>query len=146
MCTYPSPSTGFANTVFDNPALKLMDQQQKQSASELYYSLQHIYKSWDYRCLVPESHSDPEKWRTFDMHGYRAASNQDAYNKVDTFKFDEYFNNWINPKVLEKFTQNPQKAWKRGYGFPYTRGVRWNGKNINTGDATPCWWRCAKLV
>ena len=149
MCTYPTPSTGpagFANTVFDKPALELKDQQKKQMASELFSSLQHIYKSWDYRCLVPESHPDPEKWRTYDMHGYRTASNQAMYDKVDTFKFDVNFNNWISPKVLAKFARRPRKAWKRAYGFPYTTGVHWDGRDINTGDASPCWWRCAKLV
>ena len=149
MCTYPAPSTGpagFANTVFDKPALELKDQQKKQMASELFSSLQHIYKSWDYRCLVPESHPDPEKWRTYDMHGYRTASNQAMYDKVDTFKFDVNFNNWISPKVLAKFARRPRKAWKRAYGFPYTTGVHWDGRDINTGDASPCWWRCAKLV
>jgi len=148
MCTYPTPSTGpagFANTVFDKPALELKDQQKKQMASELFSSLQHIYKSWDYRCLVPESHPDPEKWRTYDMHGYRTASNQAMYDKVDTFKFDVNFNNWISPKVLAKFARRPRKAWKRAYGFPYTTGVHWDGRDINTGDASPCWWRCAKL-
>ena len=165
MCTYPAPNTGpagFANTVFDKPALELKDQMKKKMASELFSSLQHIYKSWDYRCLVPESHRDPEKWRTYDMHGYRTASNQEMYDKVDTFKFDNNFNNWISPKVLAKFARNPRKAWQRAYGFPYTTGkknmtgekrtknytsgVHWNGRDINTGDASPCWWRCAKLV
>ena len=151
MCTHPSPPdpTGFAgltNTAFDTPALELKDQKKKVMASELFSSPQHIYKSWDYRCLVPYSHKDPEKWRTYDMHGYRAASNQKMLDKVDTFKFEVLFNNWINPKVLAKYTKRPRKAWKRAYGFPYTTPVHWNETDIDSADASPCWWRCAKLV
>ena len=80
------------------------------------------------------------------MHGYRAASNQKMLDKVDTFKFEVLFNNWINPKVLAQFTKRVRKSWKRGYGFPFTTGVYWDGHKINTGDASPCWWHCAKLV
>ena len=151
MCTYPPSNnptgiSGLVNTIYDTPALELKDQKKEVMASELFSSLQHIFKSWDYRCLVPYSHKDPEKWRTYDMHGYRAASNQKMLDKVDTFKFEVLFNNWINPKVLAKYAKHPRKAWKRAYGFPYTTPVNWNGTDINTADASPCWWRCAKLV
>ena len=47
--------------------LKLKDQKNRETASDLYYSVQHIYKDWDYRCLVPYSHKDPTKWKTYDM-------------------------------------------------------------------------------
>ena len=80
------------------------------------------------------------------MHGYRAASNQQMFDKVDTFKFEVLFNNWINPKVLAKFAKRPRKAWKRAYGFPYTTPVNWKPPDINSADASPCWWRCAQLV
>ena len=151
MCTYPPSNnptgiSGLVNTIFDTPALELKDQKKEVMASELFSSLQHIFKSWDYRCLVPYSHKDPEKWRTYDMHGFRAASNQEMFDKVDTFKFQVLFNNWINPKVLAKYAKRPRKAWKRAYGFPYTTPVNWNGTDINTADASPCWWRCAQLV
>ena len=151
MCTYPPSNnptgiSGLVNTIYDTPALELKDQKKEVMASELFSSLQHIFKSWDYRCLVPYSHKDPEKWKTYDMHGYRAASNQEMFDKVDTFKFEVLFNNWINPKVLAQFTKRVRKSWKRGYGFPYTTGVYWDGHKINTGDASPCWWHCAKLV
>ena len=46
------------------------------------------------------------------------------YDNVDTFKFDNNFNNWISPKVLAKFARNPRKAWQRAYGFPYTTGKK----------------------
>ena len=148
MCTYPSPTAGLTrpNTVFDNPPIELKDQTQQKTASELFSSLEHIYKKWDYRCLAPYSHKNPEKWRTYDMHAYREASNQKMYDKVDEFKFDINFNNWINPKVLARFVRNPQKAWKGAYGFPFTRGIKWDGVFVNTGDTSPCWKRCAQLV
>ena len=148
MCTYPSPTAGLTrpNTVFDNPPIELKDQMQQKTASELFSSLQSIYKSWDYRCLAPYSHKNPEKWRTYDMHAYREASNQKMYNKIDKFKFDINFNNWINPKVLARFVRNPQKAWKGAYGFPFTRGIMWDGLDQTTLNPMTCWRRCAQLV
>ena len=75
-------------------------------ASELYLSLELIYKTWDYRCLVPYSHTNPEKWHTYDMHNYRAAFNKDMLKNVDTFKYDNNFNNWIDPKVMREYTRS----------------------------------------
>ena len=45
--------------------LKLKD---KITASELFFSVQHIYKDWDYRCLVSYSHKDPTKLGSVSMH------------------------------------------------------------------------------
>ena len=53
--------------------LELKDQKNKETASEFLFSEQHIYKNWDYRCLVPNSHKDPTKWKTYEMHDYRRA-------------------------------------------------------------------------
>ena len=59
--------------------LELKDQENKETASDLLLSEQHIYKDWDYRCLVPYSHKDPTKWKTYDMHEYRRAYNKETY-------------------------------------------------------------------
>ena len=108
-------------------------------------SLNHIYKDWDYRCLVPDSHQNPEKWRTYDVAKYRSAFDKESFSKVETFKHDKYFNNWIDPKVLKSFTSHPSKAWKRSYGFNNVNLCKWNG-TIGTTYASRCWWKCAYLV
>jgi len=114
-------------------------------ASELFLSVQSIYEKWDYRCLVPNSHKDPTKWKTYDMHAYRIAFSKEALNNVQTFKFDPNFNNFIDPKVLKEYAMDPKRTWKKSYGFPFTRTVYWDGKDTTTGDASSCWWHCAKL-
>ena len=98
------------------------------TASNLFYSEQHMYKDWDYRCLVPYSDKDPTKWKTYDMHDYRKAFSKEQLKKVNQFKYDNNFFNWEDPKVLKFFTKNTnsmKKAWKRTYGLPYTN-VHWN--------------------
>ena len=115
-------------------------------ASELFLSVQSIYEKWDYRCLVPNSHKDPTKWKTYDMHAFRIAFSKEALDKVQTFKFDPNFNNFIDPKVLKEYAMHPKRTWKKSYGFPFTRTVYWDGKDTTTGDASSCWWQCAKLV
>ena len=115
-------------------------------ASELFLSLQSIYEKWDYRCLVPKSHKDPTKWKTYDMHEYRTAFSKEKLSKVQTFKFDPNFNNFIDPKVLKEYAMHPKRTWKNSYGFPFTKTVWWDGNDTTTGDAAKCWWKCAKLV
>ena len=173
MCSYPSPygsAEGAHNTIFDDQVsqaaisrqvcdgecsdhskgrIQLKDQKNQQMASELFLSLQHMYKKWDYRCLVPYSHPDPGKWHTYDMHRYRTAFSKKMLKKVDTFKYDKNFNNWIDPDVMREFTKSTRSlktAWKKSYSFPYVTGVQWDGADINTGDGRPCWRQCAKLV
>ena len=115
-------------------------------ASELFLSVQSIYEKWDYRCLVPHSHNDPAKWRTYDMHAYRIAFSQKALDNVQTFKHDPNFNNFFDPKTLKQFAKYPKRTWKQSYGFPFTRTVYWDGKDTTSGDASSCWRQCAKLV
>ena len=115
-------------------------------ASELFLSEQSIYKKWDYRCLAPYSHEEPTKWKTYDMHAYRIAFTQEALNNVATFHHDPNFNNFIDPEVLQQYVKDPEGTWENSYGFPYTRAVYWDGNDTTTGDASKCWWRCAKLV
>ena len=115
-------------------------------ASELFLSLQSIYEKWDYRCLVPKSHKDPTKWKTYDMHEYRTAFSKEKLSKVQTFKFDPNFNNFIDPKVLKEYAMYPKRTWKNSYGFPFTKSVWWDGNDTTTGNVAPCWLQCAKLV
>ena len=123
----------------------------KQTARELFLSVEHIQNKPDYRCLVPYSHKDPKKWKTYDMHDYRTAFSEEKLNKVQQFKYDNNFNNWVDPKVLKSYTKNKKsmrKAWKNSYGFPYVSAIPWNRKfmNINPANKTKCFQKCAKYV
>ena len=51
--------------------MELKSQKNHQTASELFLSLQIIYKTWDYRCLAPDTHDCPTLWGTYDMHNFR---------------------------------------------------------------------------
>ena len=129
--------------------LKLKDQKNSVTASDLYYSVQHMYKDWDYRCLVPYSNTDPSKWKTYDMHDYRKAISDKQLEEVDQFKYDNNFHNWEDPKVLKFFTKSrksSQKAWKKTYGFPYVSPLTWDGKNLLPYNFTKCFKKCARDV
>ena len=119
------------------------------SASELFNSLQHIYKSWDYRCIAPNTDDDPTKWKSYDMHGFRAASSLETLEKVATFKYNPLFNNWQDPEVLKAYTIGkgaPRKPWKSAYGFPYVKRISWDGATLNSWDSSPCHLKCAHMV
>ena len=55
------------------------------------------------------------------MPAFRDAYNKEMMDQVETYKYDKYFNNWINPKVLEKFTsknaKKNKKMWEKSYGL-----------------------------
>ena len=127
----------------------MKDQKNTVTASELFFSVQHMYKDWDYRCLVPYSHKDPRKWKTYEMHDYRQAFSEEKLKKVEQFKYDNNFHNWEDPKVLKYFaksTKSLRKAWKKTYGFPYITLHSWDGKYINPQNNTKCFEKCAKYV
>ena len=97
----------------------------------------------DNRCLVPYSHKDPTKWKTYEMHDYRKAFSEETLKKVDQFKYDNNLFNWEDPKVLKYFTKSrksAEKAWKKTYGFPYVRVNSWDGNSIE------CFKMCAIYV
>ena len=54
--------------------------------------------------MVPYSHKDPQKWKTYDMHEYRRAFSKEKLRSVAQYKYDNNFLNWVDPKVL-KFTK-----------------------------------------
>ena len=128
--------------------LELKDQKNMVSASDLFNNLQSIF-FWDYRCLVPYSHKDPTKWKTYEMHDYRKASSEKELKKVDRFKHDNNLFNWKDPKVLKYFVQSRKsykKAMKKTYGFPYAFPY---GNVTNVGLSaiyTKCWRKCARYV
>ena len=91
------------------------------------------------------------------MHGYRKAYSQKTFKRVDQFKYDNNFNNFIDPKVLKYFTKsrkNLQKAGRKTYGFPYVTttplldgidsGIPLNGAAPS--NATKCFKKCARYV
>ena len=121
-----------------------------QTASELFNSLDTIWKDKDYRCLKPNSHKDPTKWRTYEIHGYRRAFNNNSLNSVKSFKYDENFNNFIDPKVMKEYTKSTKStkdAWRKSYGFQTVFTKRkWDGKNWDSGDLSSCFRKCADWV
>ena len=126
--------------------IRRSDQTNSVTASELFNSVEHMYKNWDYRCLVPYSDKDPTKWKTYEMHDYRSAFNEKTLKKVGKFKFDKNFFNWEDPKVLKYFTKSTKKAWKKTYGFPYVSAISWNGISVSPSNTTKCFKKCARYV
>ena len=121
--------------------LELKDQKNSVSARDLFYDEQWLFKAWDYRCLVPYSHNDPTKWKTYEMHDFRKASNEEELKRVDKFKYDNNFFNWRDPKVFKYFTKSKKsmkKAWKKTFGFPYVTQV--------PVDYLKCFKKCARYV
>ena len=132
--------------------LRLKDQKNNVTASELYDSVQHMYKDWDYRCLVPYSDKDPTKWKTYEMHDYRTAFNEKQLKKVDQFKHDINFPNW-DPEVLKYFsksTKSSKKAWMKTYGFPFVAHpyvtLSPTNETIKLTNSTKCLKKCARYV
>ena len=121
-----------------------MKNQKNLTAREVFYSLQ----MWegDYRCLVPYSDKDPTKWKTYEMHDYRTAFNENKLKSVDQFKYDNNFFNFGDPKVLKYLTKSTKRAWKKTYGFPYVSPITWDGKNIHPTNMTKCFKKCAHYV
>ena len=137
----------------DGPPLSFLQlelrRKDKLTASELFFSVQHIYKDWDYRCLVPYSDKNPNKWKTYDMHNYRKAFSEERLKRVDQYKYDNNFFNWNDPKVMKYFTKSTnslKKAWKKTYGFPYIRPKTWGGKYMSPQNSTKCFEKCARYV
>ena len=81
------------------------------------------------------------------MHDYRTASSKEQLNKVQQFKYDNHFNNFVDPKVLKYFssTKSMRKAWKKSYGFPYVSVLSGNRFN-RTFNNTDCFQKCAHYV
>ena len=129
--------------------LELKDQKNSVMAREFFFNKQKLYKDWDYRCLVPYSHKNPTKWKTYEMHDYRKAGSEKELKKVDKFKYDTNFFNWGDPKVLKYFTKSTRsskKAWKKTFGFPYVSALPWQGNTTLQWNATKCIRKCARYV
>ena len=83
------------------------------------------------------------------MVKYKTAVTNKEWKKVSSFKYDGGFNNWIDPRVLKKYTsskKSAKKSWKDSYGFKIVRFLPWDGKNKQTANYTNCIKKCAKLV
>ena len=127
--------------------LKLKDQKNTVTAGDLFNNVQSMFV-WDYRCLVPFSHKNPNKWKTYEMHDYRKASNEKELEKVDRFKYDNNFFNWKDPKVLKYFIKSKKslkQAWKKTYGLPYAFPYG-NVTKMGLPSKFQCWRKCARYV
>ena len=119
------------------------------SAADLYRSVEKIYKKDDYRCLKPYSHKDPKKWHTYDMHAYRRAFNDKTLQNVDSFKYDNDFNNWIDPSVFDKYTSDIEtirSVWNKSYGFNNTYLATVTRNETEVLLEPDCLEKCAELV
>ena len=77
------------------------------------------------------------------------AFNEETLKKVDTFKYNQLYNNWMDPQILKAFTIGkgaPRKPWKSAYGFPYVKRISWDGATLNSWDSSPCHLKCAAMV
>ena len=120
-----------------------------QSAEDLYRSLETIYKKEDYRCLKPYSHKDPKKWHTYDMHAYRRAFDYKTLQNVDSFKYDNDFNNWIDPSVFDKYTSDIEtirRVWNKSYGFNNTYLTKVMTNETEFFLKPDCLKKCTELV
>ena len=80
------------------------------------------------------------------MHDYRKAVSEEELEKVDQFKYNNNFENFVDPKVLKYFTKSTKKAWKKTYGFPYVSAISWNGLSVSPSNTTKCFKKCARYV
>ena len=131
--------------------MELKDQKMKETADQLLFNTeQRMYKYWDHRCLVPYSHKDPTKWKTYEMHDYRRAFDTKTLKSVDQYKYDNNFFNWVDPKVLKYFVGTNKKglkrAWRKTYGFPYITTGSWDGQCWRPLNLTKCFIKCAHFV
>ena len=149
MCT--TPPGGVDHTVFDGVSdIKLETQNNTISAGDLFFSTNYIYKNDDYYCLKPNSHKNPKKWHRYELEGFRKASDKNQLEKVRTFKYDNYLNNFVDPKVFKMMTKSEKKGrkiWKNTYGYQYTKQIPgyYSFKVNKTSDMTPCLRKCAKF-
>ena len=129
--------------------LRLKDN--KITASELFYSMQ----MWegDYRCLVPYSHKNPKKWKTYEMHDYREAFNEKQLKKVDQFKYGSNVGLVWDLELLKnttKSTKSVKNVWKKSYGFPYVAlpyvTLPLANETEKLTNSTKCLEKCAHYV
>jgi len=117
ICTLPTSSGSVSE-------FALQDNKTGQTGVQMYIRKDSIYKDHDYRCLKPFSHKKPERWQTYEMHQFREAANEKKLAKVNSFKYDKNFNNWIDMDVLKEYTKNTfGKAWKQSYGLENVRSL-----------------------
>ena len=130
------------------------------TAEQLFFDENPKYKNQDYRCIDPNSHSDPRQWGSFDMQEYRAAESKEEMKKVSIMRYNKNFNNWKDPQVFNAFVTDPRKLWQQTYGLPYASPVpktriikrfskrdpmiKWT--SIENIDSSRCHLRCLHMV
>ena len=69
-------------------------------------------------------------------------------DNVETYKYDKYWNNNVDPKVLKTLTSNERKMRKvlrKSYGFRYTKmipGYYARSNNVSSLNLTACIKKC----
>jgi len=147
MCTHPPG--GRDATTFDEK-IRINEIQTLVKAKNIFWSHEVIYKNYDYRCVKPFSHSDPEKWHYYDMEPFRNAYNAKTFKQVPSFKYEYSKFNFEDPKVFKKFTksrESSKKYWRKSYGFKYSYTIPGPklGKKKNLPSTIACIKKCLKL-
>ena len=89
------------------------DEPFKETAGGAFFSSnkqESNYKKWDYSCLAPQDHLEPEEWGTYDMNDFRNALTAKDLENVRIIPFDRDFNNWIDREVFDRFFYNRSAA------------------------------------
>ena len=130
-----------------NQDLELESQKNQLNAAELFNVFNMMYKAADYRCLKPHSNKNPDKWEFYSTVEFKAAATNKQFETVPSLKYDNNFNNWIDPSVLENYVsseKSAEKSWKNSYGFPIIHFAQSNV--LWSGDGTEFLKDCAKWV
>jgi len=145
MCTFPPGD--MKDTVYDGiENQNAVNQKEKNQllASDIFFS-NVFYYVYDYRCIKPYSHPDPEKWHTWEVEGFRAASSEKMLENVQSFPYNKYMYNLADPKILEfasKNEKNARKFWKKGHGVNYVKRMPY----INSTEGFPIFVNMLKCI
>ena len=146
MCTH---EPGGEHTDFDEfHEIKLETQKNKIMAKDIYFKDEYIYKNDDYHCIKPDSHDDPEKWRKYEVDAFRKAFNQEMLDDAETFKYDKYLYNFVDPEVFKAFTRKEEKGskiWGKSYGHYYNRMIPGYIAHQTPLNLTRCIKKCIEM-
>ena len=144
-CCTLSVCTSKKGTVYKG-STNLEKQQNEHQEINSKFGFETDLKMWkynDFRCLKPKSNAKAKNWPHYEMNGYRNAKNEDKLERVQEIKFDKYFFNFEDPKILKQMTKGKkrEKIWKKTYGFDF---VAFNDKENSRSFQLPCYINCLK--
>ena len=115
--------------------IKIKGQKSGAPTAVLGYSTDmRMYKSYDFRCLKPKDGIPIEKWPHYEMHGFRAAKNEEELKEVVEIPFDKNFFNFEDPEVLDAMTDGSDEGLellKKTYGYDWATWNAGHGGNAS---------------